>query len=173
MDVHGSIVSLPTDIVLAFADGDYTFALRLPQQLELEKSCGFTDANGNQRRKGIIELYSDVIAGLGVVDGQVVANPYAGRASAFDCREIVRLALIGGASGTVNGANVVVSAIKALDLVKAYVDPAPIVERWTLAAAILRASVEGYDPPKKGEPVAPATPRRPRAKKPASASTKS
>lgn len=157
-------MSLPTDIWIDFGDGSYKFALLLPQQIEIERVAGFIDAQGNQRRKGIIELYSDVIAGVGVESGQIVVNPYLGRASAFDCREIIRLALIGGNAGEVNGSPISVSPVKAKALVEAYIDTAPLVDRWTLACAILRAAVEGYDPPKKAAPAkAPARERKPKA----------
>lgn len=160
-------MSLPTDIWLDFGDGEYCFAFLLPQQIELEKTTGYIDAAGNQRRKGVIELYGDVLAGLSVIDGQIVANPHSGRASGFDCREVIRLALIGGGKGQVNGAEVPVNAAKARALVEAYVDAAPLIERWTLAAAILRAAVEGYDPPKKA-----ARAKAPARKRKVSVSTK-
>jgi len=166
-------MSLPTDITLGFADGEYRFALLLPQQLELEKVCGFVDRDGNQRRRGLVEIYSDVVAGLGVVDGQIVANPYAGRASAYETREVIRLGLIGGGRGEAAGQAVEVGPNKARELVEAYVDSRPIVERWTIAAAILKAAVEGFDPPKKAEPAAaPARGARAGRKTKASASTK-
>jgi hypothetical protein len=140
------------EIDLAFADGEYHFALNLPQLVELEEKCGFIDAAGNRKKRGIVAIYADVRAGLAVQDGQIVAIPAAGHASAFDCREVIRLGLIGGGYGTVNAARVVVDGPKALQLVAAYVDTQPIVKRWTVAAAILRAAVEGYEPPKKDEP---------------------
>lgn len=156
---------LPTDIWLPFADGEYRFALLLPQELELEKVCGFTDAAGNQRRKGMLELYSDVIAGMGVRDGEIVVDVFNGRASAFDCREIVRLALVGGAKAVIADEEKAISPVRARQLVETYIDPAPLVERWKLAGKILRAAVEGYDPPKKDEPApAPAKPKRTRTK---------
>ena len=161
------MTSLPTDITINFGDGAYKFALLLPQQIELEDKCGATDAQGVRRRKGIIEIYADVIAGLLVVDGQIVANPTAGRASAYECREVVRLALIGGNYGMVEDKEITVGPVRALQLVERYIDARPLIERWTLAAAILRAAVEGFDPPKKAEPgKAPA--KRPPRKTPAS-----
>lgn len=166
------MTSLPTDITIDFADGAYKFALLLPQQIDLEDKCGATDAQGIRRRKGIIEIYSDVIAGLMVVDGELVANPMAGRASAYECREVVRLGLIGGNYGLVDGQDIQVSPARALKLVEAYVDTRPLVERWTLAAAILRAAVEGFDPPKKAEPAKAPAKRASRNGTKASASTK-
>lgn len=163
---QGCVTSLPTDITIDFADGAYKFALLLPQQIELEDKCGATDALGVRRRKGIIEIYADIVAGLLVVDGELVANPMAGRASAYECREVVRLALIGGNYGLVDGSDIQVSPARALQLIERYIDARPLVERWTLAAAILRAAVEGFDPPKKAEPAKAPAKRAPRKTKP-------
>jgi hypothetical protein len=137
---------LSPEIEISFGDGDYLCALRLPQLVELEEKCGFTDIHGNRRKRGVVAIYSDVIAGLTVVDGKLAAIPQAGMASASDCREIVRLALIGGGKGIVDGAETEVSPLKARQLVETHLDPRPIVEWWTMAAAILRAAIEGYDP---------------------------
>ncbi|MET0439129.1 MAG: gene transfer agent family protein [Devosia sp.] len=135
---------MPLDprIDLDFADGTYTFALLLPQIIELEDACGYRDHDGNRRKRGIVAVYSDVLAGLGIQDGQLVAFPTGGKASASDCREVVRLGLIGGG----------MRPAEAVRLVGLYVDARPIIERWTLAAAILRAAIEGYEPPKKDQP---------------------
>jgi len=136
-------VSLEPRIDLDFADGEYTFALLLPQLVELEDRCAFVGADGAKRRKGVIAIYSDLLAGLTVEDGQIVAIPHLGRASGYECREVVRLGLIGGGVGST----------KATDLVERYIDTAPLIRRWTMAAAILRAAVEGYEP-KKAVPAA-------------------
>lgn len=148
MDVDCRGVSLNPEIELDFADGTYLFALRLPQLVELEEKCGFTDRDGNRRRRGTIAIYADLIAGLGVLGGKLIAIPQEGRASATDAREVVRLALIGGGRGLVDGVEVEVSPVAARSLVERYIDTRPIVERWTIAAAVLRAAVEGYEPPK-------------------------
>jgi hypothetical protein len=155
-------VSLLPQITLAFADGDYTFALLLPQLVELEEKCGYRDQDGNRHKRGVVGIYSDVIAGLAVVDDQVVALPTEGRASATDCREVIRLGLIGGG----------LKPHDALPLVERYVDARPIVERWTLAAAILRAAIEGYEPPKDAPAgAANASTRKPRSKRARSSPT--
>lgn len=145
----GSGVSLQPQIDLEFADGEYTFALKLPQLIELEDRCAFVGADGGRRRKGVVAIYGDVLAGLVVVDGNLVAVMQEGRASAFECREVIRLGLIGGGMGST----------KATDLCERYVDTAPLVFRWTTAAAILRAAVEGYEP-KKAEPAPAGAPDR-------------
>jgi len=142
---------LSAQIDLDFADGRYLFALPLPQLEELEERCGYTDTKGNRRRRGVIAVYGDLIAGLDVQDGQIVAIPQIGQASGVDARHVIRLGLIGGASGIVEGQPVKVDALVARSLCERYVDPMPIVKRWTMAAAILKAAIEGYEP-KKAEP---------------------
>lgn len=146
---------LSAEIELEFADGEYLFALKLPQLAELEEKCGFTDARGNRRKRGVVAIYGDITAGLTVIEGQVVAIPQAGQASASDCREVIRLGLIGGGR----------DPIEARKLVERYVDGRPIVERWTMAAAILRAAVEGYEPPKAEPAQEPAAAKRTRKRR--------
>lgn len=158
-------MALLPQIDIEFGDGTYTFALLLPQLIELEDKCASVDPDGTRRRKGVVAIYSDVIAGLAVEDGEIIAIPHVGRASAFECREVVRLALIGGNSGTVDGKQVKVDGPAARQLCERYVDAVPIVKRWTLAAAILKAAIEGFEPPKKAEPAkAPAVARTRRSR---------
>jgi len=125
-----------TSIELKFADGDYMFALPLPQILELERIRG----------AGILEIYGRLMEGWFVSgEGVEFGVPHAGKAYVLDIFELIRLALIGGAKGMVNGQEVAVSAIRARELVEAYCHPAPIVESWKIAKAAAFALVEGYD----------------------------
>lgn len=141
-------------IVLPFADGDYTFALPIGQAIELQEKCG----------AGIGEIYARVMAGRyrNTMNGQTVLNTLEARFKIEDVRETIRLALIGGKEGTVNGQRVEVTPAKALHLVRHYVDPRPLEETWQIAAGILAAFVIGYVDPDKpaaqkktdGEPAA-------------------
>jgi hypothetical protein len=154
-------MALLPQIDLDFGDGAYTFALPLPQLIQLEDTCATVDSDGIRRRKGVVAIYADVLAGLTVEDGEIIAIPHIGRASGFECREVVRLGLIGGGAGLVNELPVKVDSLLAEKLCKAHVDTAPLVKRWTMAAAILRAAIEGYEPPKKAEAgAAPAAAKR-------------
>lgn len=138
-------------IILEFGDGDYCFSLPLPQQMALEEKCAFIDDRGWKRPKGILAIFSDTIAGLAVVDGTIVAVPEQGRASALETRQVVLQGLIGGGYGYVDEQRVPVDEIKARKLVEAYIDAAPMVRRWTLAAAILKSAIydEVQEPVKK------------------------
>lgn len=155
---------LSAEIDLDFADGRYLFALRLPQLEELEERCGYTDAKGNRHRRGVIAIYGDLIAGLDIQDGEIVAIPQIGQASGIDARHVIRLGLIGGGKGLVEGKEARVDALVARSLCERYVDNAPIVKRWTMAAAILKAAIEGYEP-KKAEPAKVPAPEKPTRKR--------
>lgn len=144
-----------TSLELAFADGEYSFALHLPQLAELQE----------KRQTGLFKLYARVMAGRFLTDsGEGVGHPQLGEAFAEDIYETVRLALIGGGKGLVDGKEIEVSALTAKRLVETYVHPAPLMESWGIAAAILGAKIVGYAPQKKSPPpaetVAPSQPRK-------------
>ncbi|WP_164521229.1 gene transfer agent family protein [Sphingomonas sp. ABOLF] len=137
-----------TALTLHFADGEYLFDLKLPQLAELQEKRG----------AGVFKIYSRVMQGRFLMDGQPIALAAEGEAFAEDLFETIRLGLIGGAKGIVNGQPVAVNALTAKLLVERYSHPAPLRESWATAAAILGARIEGYDPPKKKAPAAkPAT----------------
>ncbi|GLI99118.1 gene transfer agent family protein [Sphingobium sp. BS19] len=119
-------------IDLDFADGTYTFDLKLPQLAELQEKCG----------AGVFAIYGRVMRGRGVLDGEPIGMAWQGEAFDIDLFETIRLGLIGGG----------IPATEAKKLVERYCHPAPLRESWALAAAILMARVEGYDPPKKAAP---------------------
>lgn len=123
---------------LDFADGRYHFALNLPQIDELQRKC---DA-------GILEIFGRVMAGGHQLrDGEIILNPAEGRARVLDLTETIRLGLIGGGYGTVNGERVEVKPHDAVRLVENYVHPRPLMEAWEIAFSILGACVIGYEPP--------------------------
>ena len=127
-----------TALQLEFADGEYLFDLKLPQLLELQEKCG---------NVGALRIRARVLQGRYLLDGGTIGVPSEGEAFVEDLFETIRLGLIGGGLGIVNGAEVAVNAITANKLVERYCHPAPLREAWTLAAAILAARFEGYTPP--------------------------
>ncbi|MDF0543332.1 gene transfer agent family protein [Sphingobium sp. H39-3-25] len=131
-----------TAVELDFADGVYLFDLKLPQIAELQEKC---DA-------GIFRIYGRVMLGRGTIEGLPIGLPEHGEAFASDLFETIRLGLIGGAEGIVDGAAIKVSPGIAMKLVERYCHNAPLRDSWALAAAILMARIEGYNPPKKAEP---------------------
>lgn len=140
-----------TALTLSFGDGEYLFDLKLPQLAELQEKRGV----------GVFKLYGRVLQGRYLFDGQVVGVAVEGEAYAEDLYETIRLGLIGGGRGVVDGVEVAVSALTAKLLVERYCHAAPLRESWSTAAAILGARIEGYNPPKKAEPAAkPATKRK-------------
>jgi hypothetical protein len=134
---------------LAFADGEYRFALGLSQIAELEKKC---DA-------GIGRIFARTLAGrYGMGENEVL--PDQGDYRFGELVEIVRQGLIGGGSGRVDGTDVKVSSHRANELLQRYVlstdTRMAVRSTWALAASILHATIEGYEPPK-AEPAVPAT----------------
>jgi hypothetical protein len=129
-----------TEIELKFADGDYLFALKLPQLAELQTKTGI----------GVFALYGRVLRGRYVIDGEAFDT---------DLFETIRLGLIGGGRGLVNGQEVKVDALRARQLVENYCHTAPLREAWSVAAAILTAKIEGYDPGPNVEPAEKPAPR--------------
>jgi hypothetical protein len=137
---------LSPEIEISFGDGDYLCALRLPQLVELEEKCGFTDIQGNRRKRGVVAIYSDVSPVLTVDDGQAGRDPSGGNGVSIRLPRDVRLALIGGGQGHRERCGDRGQSIARPPVGRAHLDPRPIVEWWTMAAAILRAAIEGYDP---------------------------
>lgn len=136
------------EIPLQFGDGEYLFDLKLPQIIELQDKCGFVDTKGNRKPKGILAIYASVMAGRGTIDGEPVGIPTEADAEALEIKETIRLGLIGGAQGEVDGETVEVTPLTAKTLVNRYFDLNPIAENWDIAAAILHARVVGYTPKK-------------------------
>lgn len=135
---HAVIV---TALELEFADGEYSFDLKLPQMAELQEKCGC----------GIFALYGRVTRGRHLFGDVAVADPAAGEAYDQDLFETIRLALIGGGKGIVNGESVTVDAAKARKLVERYCHTAPLKDAWAFASAILGARIMGYDVPGEAE----------------------
>jgi hypothetical protein len=129
-----------TRVDLDFADGRYSFWLALPHVIELERKCG---------GKSIFAMYDAMGAGLGMA-GDAPIYMGGGAAMVTDIRETIRLGLIGGADGTVDGASVDVGPRRAAELVETYVFPArPLTEALHVAWSILHAAIVGIDLKKK------------------------
>lgn len=124
-----------THIDLAFADGEYRFALGLEQINELQNACG----------DGIGAIYARVLQGR-VASDVTVGHPGYAAYKLADLVETVRQGLIGGGQGLVNDQPIKVEAMRANQLVANYLHAMPLAKQWDLAAAILYAKVEGYEP---------------------------
>lgn len=133
---------MQSTIDLEFADGEYTFALPLPQINELQTKCGI----------GIGGLYARVIKGHVLIQGELYQDPAHAEFFVQDIVETLRQGLIGGGKGMVDGAEVQVSAAVANRLIQNYVAGHPLKPFWAIAASVLTACVMGYDPPKKAGP---------------------
>lgn len=122
-----------TAIDLQFADGQYLFKLGLAQIRELQ----------DKTNTGIGALYGRILQGR-MGDTLEEGHPAFAMYHVDDVRETVRQGLIGGGGGRVDGADVLVTSLRATELVERYLDPMPLSAQWNLAAAILFALVEGY-----------------------------
>lgn len=152
---------METALSLEFADGTYAFDLKLPQIIELQEKCGTVGPDGTRQRKGILAIYSSIMAGRALIgDGVHIGVPDQAEAAVQEVYETIRLALIGGGEGIVDGATVKVSTLDAKRLVETYVHPMPLSAAWDLAAAIHYARVVGYQPKKKEVTPAPKSGRR-------------
>lgn len=129
---------MQTHISLAFADGEYRFALGLSQIHEIQTKC----------KAGIGAVYARVLQGR-MPDQPEIGHPLYAAYQVEDLQETIRQGLIGGGEGLVDGQVVTVSATRANDLIARYGPGAEGVclgEMWKLAAAILFAKIEGYAP---------------------------
>jgi len=133
-----------TAIDLDFADGRYRFFLPWPQLIELEQKTG----------KSVFVVHQQLGDGLGfdaeenaVFVGGVTAN-------ALDAREVIRLGLIGGGNGWVDGSEVQIGPNGARGLCDNYAYPArPLAESVAVAWTILEAAIKGINLKKKAEVV--------------------
>jgi Phage tail tube protein, GTA-gp10 len=121
-------------IEIKFANGKYRFALLWPQVLELERNCGQTTSDGTRKPKSIFQIFNE----MGVL------SP-----NALDIKETLRLGLIGGNQGLVDGEEITVGALTAMQLVEDYIFP--LDDSMQVAAAILHESIAGVQLKKKRE----------------------
>lgn len=145
--------SLRTDLRVPFADGVYRFALPSKEAAELERLCGYVDAGGVHRSLGLGGIFARMAKGRAFLPAGTPDWSNIGMAEALasemverDCRETIRLGLIGGGEGEVNGTLVKVEPRDAGRLVNIYVVDRPLEDAWTLAFAILGARIYGRAP---------------------------
>lgn len=133
-------MSKVTVVDLPFADGIYTFRLGLAQINELQEKCG----------AGLGAIFARVIRGRYAADdeGGTFGSIEEGAYHIGDLYHTIRLGLIGGGTGIVDEAQVTVSPLLARSLADRYVIDRPKQESWGLAAAVLMACIEGYEPKK-------------------------
>lgn len=153
---------METAVTLDFADGEYRFWLPLPQVVELERKNGDTS---------ILVIEERLRGAIGVEESEDGAEPkfvFLGGGSAMvgDVRETLRLALLGGNWGMVDGEEIEVGPGLAKQLLANYVYPArPLAEGVVLAWRVLHAAIHGVRLKKKaGDPPADVQPRNPSEK---------
>ena len=131
-------------VELHFGDGEYLFRFGLTQFKELQDKC----------KAGLGAIFARVTAGryFDNATNEGFGNPLEAQYYVEDLYEIIRLGLIGGGRGMVGGESVTVDPLVARRLVDRYVVGRPLKEPWSVAAAVMMAVCEGYEPPKKVEP---------------------
>lgn len=141
---------LRTDLRVPFGDGVYRFALPSKEAAELERLCGYVDGGGLHRSLGLGGIFARMAKGRAFLHAGTPDWSNIGMAEALasemverDCRETIRLGLIGGGEGEVNETPVKVSPADAARLVNLYVIDRPLEDAWTLAFAILGARIYG------------------------------
>lgn len=129
-----------------FGDGEYRFWLPLPQIFELERLCDTSILAIEERLRGA--LGQDAAGNTDFIGG--------GDARVQEVRETIRLGLIGGNHGLVDGQEVEVGPLRAKQLADLYCYPArPLSEAVVMAWLILSSAIFGVRLKKKEpEPVA-------------------
>lgn len=146
---------MDTAVEIEFADGTYRFWLPMPQLLELERICGTKDGEGRQHSKSVFTMFEEMSRGLVYDADEQVQYAGGGASHALDINETLRLGLIGGKSGMVNGVEIEVGALTAKRLVSEYGYPAvnlgdALVAAWT----VLDRAINGTRLKKKASPIA-------------------
>lgn len=130
---------MQTSVDIDCFDGRYTFRLPMSALIAIE-----TKANA-----GIGEIYARTLAGRYADEGMEFVVHLEARYRYAELLEIIRQGLIGGNSGFVDGQQIKVSSLLANHLIATYVsadNDNPVEQAWKLAASVLYACVQGYEP---------------------------
>jgi hypothetical protein len=141
---HADRPALQTRITLPFADGEYAFDLPLAQIKELERSaqCGIAAVYGRVSRGRL--LFANGSPDFAQID---IADPFNASFMESDVLDTIRLGLIGGGGGVVDGEEVRVGPTRAQELVVRYVIGQPLADAWMIAFAVLGARMHGVAVP--------------------------
>lgn len=124
---------MTTEVIAEFADGEYRFWLAMPQVVAFERDHG-----------SIIDFWGKLSEGIGIDSAGLFKFIGPSGPTVPAMRDLVRLALIGGDHGIVDGSEVEMGPIKAKQLVDEYCFPVrPIEELAALAFRIVDAAVRG------------------------------
>lgn len=143
IELLASDPTLRVDLWIDEFDGKYRLALPIPQVQELQHKCGYADNDGIHHPRGIFAIYGAVARGRYELEGRSVGFAVEGVATLAECRETIRLALIGGGAALVDGERVKVDAARAKQLVENYLVPAPVERSWDIAYLILHTIIHG------------------------------
>ncbi|MFN3474087.1 MAG: hypothetical protein ACK4ZW_08585 [Blastomonas sp.] len=133
---------MDTRVEIPFGDGEYSFWLPLPQVVELERLSGRPMLAIEESLRQAIGTGPDGLSFLGGGSGHTK-----------DVLDILRLGLIGGNCGMVDGEEQEVGPLRAKQLVEQYAYPArPLSENVVQAWRVVSAAIFGVELKKKAEP---------------------
>lgn len=130
---------MATDFLADFGDGEYRFWLPLPQLFAFERDHG-----------PLLEFWGKLADSIGIDSEGKFQFLGPNGASAAAMHDLVRVALIGGNHGMVNGEEVEVGPTTAKNLARDYLFPhRPLAEAAALSFRIADAYVRGVEVKKK------------------------
>lgn len=129
---------MANSIWLEFADGQYFAHLNNKRINEVETKTGFN--LGDIYSRTMVGMYRDT-------DDEWVIQPFEAKFSNREIVEVIRQGFIGGGKAIVDGVEKKIEAFHVNHLINSYLEDRPRVEAWKLAAAILHATMEGYESP--------------------------
>lgn len=128
---------MPNHIWLNFGNGVYLAHLKNKRIDAVESVTGAS--LGDIYARSMSGMYRDA-------DGAWIVMPGEARWTNKELVEIVRQGFIGGGKAVIDGVEKAVNDFQINDAITSYLDERPRVELWKLAAAILHATMEGYEP---------------------------
>jgi hypothetical protein len=128
---------MPNHIWLNFGNGVYLAHLKNKRIDAVESVTGASLGDINAR--SMSGVYRDT-------DGAWIVLPSEAKWSNKELVEIVRQGFIGGGKAIIDGVEKPINDFQVNDAISHYLDERPRVELWKLAAAILHATMEGYEP---------------------------
>lgn len=140
---------MPNHVWLEFADGSYLAHLKNKRIDAVETATG---ANFG-------DIYARIRTGVYInAKGDLDVLPEMAKWKNSELVEIVRQGFIGGARKIVDGVESEVRDFHVNHLIQSYIDERPRMELWKLGAAIVFATMEGYEPGEAKGAVAPPNP---------------
>jgi hypothetical protein len=141
---------MSNSIWLEFADGQYLAHLKNKRIDAVETATGASFG----------DIWARSLTGTFLFDGKWDLSPSEAKWKNNELVEVVRQAFIGGGKAIIDGETVAIESYHVNRALSSYLDDRPRIELWKLAAAILHATMLGYE---SGEAEAPEKGANPKA----------